>query len=151
MNNNDNKSEFDIIWEYYDLMIKTRKTKLKALKKIKLELSTQVLLLQHNKPLMLKINSLVLILKEIIHEIEDEKELIEKIKLLIIRLDICKTNEYNEDVKNILKLLISKNTILYNNAISYIDESNNIYDIDNLNNKIDTYVLKLNIDNNKKS
>lgn len=150
MNNNDNKSEFDIIWEYYDLMIKIRKTKLKELKKIKLKLSTEVLLLQ-NKSSMLELNALVLILKDTIKEIEEEKELIEKIKLLILKSEICEINIYNEDIKNILKLLISKNEILYNNAISYIDESNNIYDINNLNNEINSYVLKLNIDNNKKS
>ncbi len=102
-------SDFESLWHEFDMMMKLRNVGLIQLKKTKLKLSLDVILIQQNPIIVSQLHALQEYISERIDIIKDEQDLINNIKRIISRLQLYKLVEYNNEIKDLIVLLNQKN------------------------------------------
>lgn len=151
------QESFDSLWDDFNLMIRLRKIALNHLKKEKLKLSLDVFLIDQNPKIMVKLHELSDELTNAIEEIKSEQELLNIIKRSIIRLQVFKITDFNNEIGDLIVLIKEKNdsicdTTLTNLKLSLVvlggrkvDEDNfkEEVDVNNINNKIEEKSLSL--------
>lgn len=151
------QESFDSLWDDFNLMIRLRKIALNHLKKEKLKLSLDVFLIDQNPKIMVKLHELSDELTNAIEEIKSEQELLSIIKRNIMRLQVFKITDFNNEIGDLIVLIKEKNdsicdTVLTNLKLSLVvlggrkvDEDNfkEEVDVNNINNKIEEKSLSL--------
>lgn len=102
-------NDFESLWYEFDMMMKLRNAGLIQLKKTKLKLALDVILIQQNPIIVSQLHSLQEYISEKIDIIKDEQDLISNIKRIISRLQLYKIVEYNNEIKDLIVLLNQKN------------------------------------------
>lgn len=148
-------NDFELLWDEYDQMTKLRRVALNQLKKTKLKLTLDTFLTHQHPQIMIKLYSLDELLDEKINIIKNEQELLNIINKNIMRLQLYKITDFNNEITTLINLIKYKNDCICSITLKYIKLSLKIlkgYDIDNnienintsdIDNKIDEYSLKL--------
>ena len=155
-------NEFELLWDEYNLMIKLRNAALIQLKKEKLKLSLDILVKDQHSKIMTETYELIKLIEENIEIIKNEQELLNIIKNNIIRLQIYKITDFNNEINNLINLIKCKNDYICTLVLDYVKLSSNILkgyninenDIEKLNtndidNQIKEYTLKLGLNHNE--
>ena len=156
------QESFDSLWDDFNLMIRLRKIALNHLKKARLKLSLDVFLIDQNPKIMVRLQELSEEITNTIEEINSEQELLNIIKRNIIRLEVFKITDFNNEIDNLINLIKCKNDYICTLVLDYVKLSSNILkgyninenDIEKLNtndidNQIKEYSLKLGLNYNE--
>ena len=151
------QESFDSLWNDFNLMIRLRKIALNHLKKAKLKLSLDVFLIDQNPKIMVRLQELSEEISTAIEEINSEQELLNIIKRNIMRLEVFKITDFNNEIDDLIVLIKKKNdsicdTALINLKLSLLvlggrkideDEFKEEVDVNTINNKIEEKSLNL--------
>lgn len=151
------QESFDSLWDDFNLMIRLRKIALNHLKKAKLKLSLDVFLIDQNPKIMVRLQELSEEISTAIEEINSEQELLNIIKRNIMRLEVFKITDFNNEIDDLIVLIKKKNdsicdTALINLKLSLLvlggrkideDEFKEEVDVNTINNKIEEKSLSL--------
>lgn len=151
------QESFDSLWDDFNLMIRLRKIALNHLKKAKLKLSLDVFLIDQNPKIMVRLQELSEEISTAIEEINSEQELLNIIKRNIMRLEVFKITDFNNEIDDLIVLIKKKNdsicdTALINLKLSLLvlggrkideDEFKEEVDVNTINNKIEEKSLNL--------
>ncbi len=151
------QENFDSLWDDFNLMIRLRKIALNHLKKARLKLSLDVFLIDQNPKIMVRLQELSEEISTAIEEINSEQELLNIIKRNIMRLEVFKITDFNNEIDDLIVLIKKKNdsicdTALINLKLSLLvlggrkideDEFKEEVDVNTINNKIEEKSLSL--------
>lgn len=151
------QESFDSLWDDFNLMIRLRKIALNHLKKARLKLSLDVFLIDQNPKIMVRLQELSEEISTAIEEINSEQELLNIIKRNIMRLEVFKITDFNNEIDDLIVLIKKKNdsicdTALINLKLSLLvlggckideDEFKEEVDVNTINNKIEEKSLSL--------
>ena len=151
------QESFDSLWNDFNLMIRLRKIALNHLKKARLKLSLDVFLIDQNPKIMVRLQELSEEISTAIQEINSEQELLNIIKRNIMRLEVFKITDFNNEIDDLIVLIKKKNdsicdTALINLKLSLLvlggrkideDEFKEEVDVNTINNKIEEKSLSL--------
>lgn len=151
------QESFDSLWGDFNLMIRLRKIALNHLKKARLKLSLDVFLIDQNPKIMVRLQELSEEISTAIEEINSEQELLNIIKRNIMRLEVFKITDFNNEIDDLIVLIKKKNdsicdTALINLKLSLLvlggrkideDEFKEEVDVNTINNKIEEKSLSL--------
>lgn len=151
------QESFDSLWDDFNLMIRLRKIALNHLKKARLKLSLDVFLIDQNPKIMVRLQELSDEISTAIEEINSEQELLNIIKRNIMRLEVFKITDFNNEIDDLIVLIKKKNdsicdTALINLKLSLLvlggrkideDEFKEEVDVNTINNKIEEKSLSL--------
>lgn len=151
------QESFDSLWGDFNLMIRLRKIALNHLKKARLKLSLDVFLIDQNPKIMVRLQELSDEISTAIEEINSEQELLNIIKRNIMRLEVFKITDFNNEIDDLIVLIKKKNdsicdTALINLKLSLLvlggrkideDEFKEEVDVNTINNKIEEKSLSL--------
>lgn len=151
------QESFDSLWDDFNLMIRLRKIALNHLKKAKLKLSLDVFLIDQNPKIMVRLQELSEEITNTIEEINSEQELLNIIKRNIMRLEVFKITDFNNEIDDLIVLIKKKNDSICDTALinlklsllvlggSKIDEEEfkEEVDVNTINNKIEEKSLSL--------
>lgn len=151
------QESFDSLWNDFNLMIRLRKIALNHLKKARLKLSLDVFLIDQNPKIMVRLQELSEEISTAIEEINSEQELLNIIKRNIMRLEVFKITDFNNEIDDLIVLIKKKNdsicdTALINLKLSLLalggrkideDEFKEEVDVNTINNKIEEKSLSL--------
>ena len=151
------QESFDSLWDDFNLMIRLRKIALNHLKKARLKLSLDVFLIDQNPKIMVRLQELSEEISTAIEEINSEQELLNIIKRNIMRLEVFKITDFNNEIDDLIVLIKKKNdsicdTALINLKLSLLvlggrkideDEFKEEVDVNTINNKIEEKSLNL--------
>lgn len=151
------QENFDSLWDDFNLMIRLRKIALNHLKKARLKLSLDVFLIDQNPKIMVRLQELSEEISTAIEEINGEQELLNIIKRNIMRLEVFKITDFNNEIDDLIVLIKKKNdsicdTALINLKLSLLvlggrkideDEFKEEVDVNTINNKIEEKSLSL--------
>lgn len=151
------QESFDSLWDDFNLMIRLRKIALNHLKKAKLKLSLDVFLIDQNPKIMVRLQELSEEISTAIEEINSEQELLNIIKRNIMRLEVFKITDFNNEIDDLIVLIKKKNDSICDTALinlklsllvlggSKIDEEEfkEEVDVNTINNKIEEKSLSL--------
>lgn len=151
------QESFDSLWDDFNLMIRLRKIALNHLKKTRLKLSLDVFLIDQNPKIMVRLQELSEEISTAIEEINSEQELLNIIKRNIMRLEVFKITDFNNEIDDLIVLIKKKNdsicdTALINLKLSLLvlggckideDEFKEEVDVNTINNKIEEKSLSL--------
>lgn len=153
-------NDFELLWDEYNQMIKLRNVALSQLKRTKFKLSFDSLLTNQHPKIMTELYALVELIEEKIEIIENEQELINIINRNITRLQLYKITDFNNEITNLINLIKYKNDCICSIMLEYVKISIKILkgcninetdlkelDIDDIDNKIEEYSLKLGLNN----
>ncbi len=151
------QESFDSLWDDFNLMIRLRKIALNHLKKARLKLSLDVFLIDQNPKIMVRLQELSEEISTAIEEINSEQGLLNIIKRNIMRLEVFKITDFNNEIDDLIVLIKKKNdsicdTALINLKLSLLvlggrkideDEFKEEVDVNTINNKIEEKSLSL--------
>lgn len=151
------QESFDSLWNDFNLMIRLRKIALNHLKKARLKLSLDVFLIDQNPKILVRLQELSEEITNTIEEINSEQELLNIIKRNIMRLEVFKITDFNNEIGDLIVLIGKKNdsicdTALINLKLSLLvlggskideDEFKEEVDVNTINNKIEEKSLSL--------
>lgn len=151
------QENFDSLWDDFNLMIRLRKIALNHLKKARLKLSLDVFLIDQNPKIMVRLQELSEEISTAIEEINSEQGLLNIIKRNIMRLEVFKITDFNNEIDDLIVLIKKKNdsicdTALINLKLSLLvlggrkideDEFKEEVDVNTINNKIEEKSLSL--------
>lgn len=151
------QENFDSLWDDFNLMIRLRKIALNHLKKARLKLSLDVFLIDQNPKIMVRLQELSEEISTAIEEINSEQGLLNIIKRNIMRLEVFKITDFNNEIDDLIVLIKKKNdsicdTALINLKLSLLvlggrkideDEFKEEVDVNTINNKIEEKSLNL--------
>lgn len=151
------QESFDSLWDDFNLMIRLRKIALNHLKKTRLKLSLDVFLIDQNPKIMVRLQELSEEISTAIEEINSEQELLNIIKRNIMRLEVFKITDFNNEIDDLIVLIKKKNdsicdTALINLKLSLLvlggckideEEFKEEVDVNTINNKIEEKSLSL--------
>lgn len=151
------QESFDSLWDDFNLMIRLRKIALNHLRRARLKLSLDVFLIDQNPKIVVKLHELSDEISAAIEEIKSEQELLNMIKRNIMRLQVFKITNFNNEIDDLIILIKEKNdsicdTALINLKLSLLvlgghkideDEFKEEVDVNNINNKIEEKSLSL--------
>ena len=151
------QESFDSLWDDFNLMIRLRKIALNHLKKARLKLSLDVFLIDQNPKIMVRLQELSEEISTAIEEINSEQGLLNIIKRNIMRLEVFKITDFNNEIDDLIVLIKKKNdsicdTALINLKLSLLvlggrkideDEFKEEVDVNTINNKIEEKSLNL--------
>lgn len=151
------QESFDSLWNDFNLMIRLRKIALNHLKKARLKLSLDVFLIDQNPKILVRLQELSEEITNTIEEINSEQELLNIIKRNIMRLEVFKITDFNNEIDDLIVLIKKKNdsicdTALINLKLSLLvlggskideDEFKEEVDVNTINNKIEEKSLSL--------
>lgn len=151
------QENFDSLWDDFNLMIRLRKIALNHLKKARLKLSLDVFLIDQNPKIMVRLQELSDEISTAIEEINSEQGLLNIIKRNIMRLEVFKITDFNNEIDDLIVLIKKKNdsicdTALINLKLSLLvlggrkideDEFKEEVDVNTINNKIEEKSLSL--------
>lgn len=151
------QESFDSLWNDFNLMIRLRKIALNHLKKARLKLSLDVFLIDQNPKIMVRLQELSEEISTAIEEINSEQGLLNIIKRNIMRLEVFKITDFNNEIDDLIVLIKKKNdsicdTALINLKLSLLvlggrkideDEFKEEVDVNTINNKIEEKSLSL--------
>lgn len=102
-------SDFESLWSEFDLMMQLRNVALVHLRRTKLKLTLDTIMVQQNPIIMKQLYALRQLVNEKIDIIKDEQELLDTIKRNIIRLQLHKIEKFNYDFRDLITLIRKKN------------------------------------------
>lgn len=150
------QESFDFLWDDFNLMIKLRKIALNHLKKARLKLSLDVFLINQNPKIMVRLQELSEEITNTIEEINSEQELLNIIKRNIMRLEVFKITDFNNEIGDIIVLIKKKNDSICDTALTNLKLSLKVLggreidaeykdevDVNAINNKIEEKTLSL--------
>ena len=151
------KENFKQTWENYHIVDDTRKNYVNKINITRFQMFFSFFLSSLiNNDIGLEVDSLINKLKSSSLEINKQKEILILIKKALKKLEKNLVVDCNYDICELLELLYQKENILFNQVIHYIKISSakisriniipsdkNIKDLDDINELIDMYVLKL--------
>lgn len=151
------QESFDSLWNDFNLMIRLRKIALNHLKKARLKLSLDVFLIDQNPKIMVRLQELSEEITNTIEEINSEQELLNIIKRNIMRLEVFKITDFNNEIGDLIVLIGKKNDSICDTALINLklfllvlggskideDEFKEEVDVNTINNKIEEKSLSL--------
>lgn len=151
------QESFDSLWNDFNLMIRLRKIALNHLKKARLKLSLDVFLIDQNPKILVRLQELSEEITNTIEEINSEQELLNIIKRNIMRLEVFKITDFNNEIGDLIVLIGKKNDSICNTALINLklsllvlggskideDEFKEEVDVNTINNKIEEKSLSL--------
>lgn len=111
-------NDFESLWNEFDLMMQLRNATLIHLKRTKLKLSLDTIIVQQNPIIMKQLYALRQLVNEKIDIIKDEQELLDIIKRNIIRLQLHRIEKFNCDFRDLITLIRKKNDFICKSALN---------------------------------
>ena len=113
-------SDFESLWNEYDLMMRLRNAALVHLKRTKLKLSLDTIIVQQNPIIIKQLYALRQLVNEKIDIIKEEQELLDTIKSNIIRLQLHRIEKFNCDFRDLITLIKKKNDFICKSTLNDI-------------------------------